>query len=72
MTWPDGRQYTGGFKNDKKHGYGEFKNKNGNIQKGEWRNNQQEGQGMMILANGETMKCKWEGGKMLYSKLSTL
>ena len=38
MTWPDGRYYSGMFRNDKKHGYGEFKYKNGKTYKGEWEN----------------------------------
>ena len=36
FTWPDGRKYVGEYKNDKKHGYGEFFWYDGREYKGYW------------------------------------
>ena len=36
--WPDGRKYSGRWKNGKQHGLGTYQDKNGIIYKGTWKN----------------------------------
>lgn len=38
LIWGDGREYEGDFVRDKRHGYGEFKYKDGKVYTGEWSN----------------------------------
>ena len=36
LIWPDGKEYTGDFYEDKRHGFGKFKWKDGREYEGEW------------------------------------
>jgi len=45
FTWPDGRQYIGNYKDDKKEGQGLFIWGDGRKYKGNWKNGKQHGEG---------------------------
>jgi len=40
LIYVEGDEYNGNWENDKPHGYGEFKQMNGCVYKGEWKNEQ--------------------------------
>ncbi len=37
FSWPDGKNYSGSYINDKKEGYGEFTWPDGKIYRGNWK-----------------------------------
>ncbi|MDG1523855.1 MAG: hypothetical protein P8Q34_03245, partial [Hyphomicrobiales bacterium] len=51
-TFPDGETYTGGFKNNFKHGQGTYTFPNGGIYIGGFKNNFRHGQGTYTYASG--------------------
>ena len=52
--------YIGGFKNDKKHGYGVYRWNDGTKYEGEWYNNQMNGQGVKTYSSGGLKKYEGE------------
>ncbi len=46
-----GDYYKGEYKNNKKHGFGIYRWKNGTIYEGEFENDEKVGEGMLILEN---------------------
>lgn len=55
-------EYFGGYHQDKKHGYGEFKWASGNSYKGEFRNDEREGHGEMKWVDGSSYIGEWLRG----------
>ena len=62
FNWPDGKKYTGMYKDDQKNGHGTFEMPNGCKYTGEWLNNKQHGEGVFTLSNGEEKAGTWENG----------
>jgi hypothetical protein len=46
--WPDGREYYGQRKEDKKDGYGYWKSSNGIDDYSQWKNDKRNGDGVLI------------------------
>ena len=66
LTWADGRQYEGGFINDKRHGWGEFKWKDGRQYRGGWDNGKQHGIGFFLkLGQSHEKEGEWNEGKRI-------
>ena len=55
-------QYSGGYKKDKKHGYGEFTWSTGSYYKGNYINDQKTGYGEMYWADGSIYRGFWANG----------
>lgn len=69
FTWPDGRTYEGGYKDDKKHGWGVFKWPSGKEYRGYWHEGKQHGNGELWNAeNGTHVAGKWSMGKQYESE----
>ena len=62
MTWTNGDQYIGDWKNDKKDGQGILTSK-GNKYEGDWKNDKQNGSGEYTWKNGEVYNGDWKDGK---------
>ena len=68
-TYKNNDIYEGQFKNNLKHGYGEFIiNKTGIIYKGYWKNGLKNGTGILIDENKITFKTEWEDNKLKSKK----
>ena len=62
FTWPDGREYVGQYKDDKKEGKGKFTFANGIEYNGDWKDGKQHGKGTLTSFNADgTVKEKIEG-----------
>ena len=55
----------GEYKDDKKHGYGEFFWPDGRAYKGNWMEGRQEGEGRFIGSNGQERKGIWRSGSKI-------
>ena len=55
--------YTGGWKDDKKHGRGKAAFPNGDIYNGQWKDDMQHGKGKMIYPDGTSYEGQWIEGK---------
>jgi hypothetical protein len=53
LLWPDGREYRGEFRDDKREGFGVFKWKDGRTYRGHWINGKQHGIGYFKPANSD-------------------
>jgi hypothetical protein len=66
LTWADGREYKGQFKDDKRHGQGTFKWKDGRVYQGEWRKGKQHGVGYYQAVGSNSPRLgEWENGKRI-------
>jgi hypothetical protein len=62
--WPDGRVYSGEFKNDKKHGFGLYSWKDNRRYEGYWHKNRQHGLGTYLVPKDGKLKFGlWEDGQ---------
>jgi hypothetical protein len=64
MTYPDGETYVGGFKSDRKHGYGVQKFPNGQTYSGMWQNGLWHGQGTLAWATGESITAEFVNNRI--------
>ncbi|KAM9710020.1 alsin-like isoform 2-T2 [Menidia menidia] len=77
MKWPDGRMYTGNFKNGLEDGYGECLIPNKILNKpdsyqGQWKEGKIHGFGKYKYASGEVYEgCFWDGQRHGYGMLSS-
>ena len=55
-------QFTGRYKNDTKHGYGEFEWGTGSKYKGDYSNDKKKGYGEMYWADGDIYRGFWDDG----------
>jgi len=62
FAWPDGRKYTGQYKDDLKEGEGRFEWPDGKIYVGNWRHGKMDGKGIMIKDNVQTYGI-WKKGE---------
>ncbi len=62
-TYPDGSMYEGGWKNEKRHGYGIWTRPDGTKYAGEWFGDKPDGQGMLTNADGSIYNGDWKAGK---------
>ena len=67
LTWPDGRNYVGQFRQNQKHGMGrmEIPDSNGGktIYEGQWSDDKFEGRGKICFANGDIYRGTVKDGK---------
>jgi len=66
FVWPDGREYIGYYKNDKKEGHGIFTWPDGRKYDGNWKNGRQDGEGQFY--NPKIKKWKkgiWKEGRRI-------
>ena len=66
FIWPDGREYIGDYKNDKKEGHGVLTWPDGRKYDGSWKNGRQDGLGKFF--NPKSKKWKegiWKEGKRI-------
>eukprot|EP00438_Fugacium_kawagutii_P002143 Skav218493 [mRNA] locus=scaffold538:1344458:1348152:- [translate_table: standard] len=61
FRWPDGRTYTGNYRNGLRHGQGKFNWPDGRSYEGEWEDGKQHGQGTLIQ-KGKVIKGEWSKG----------
>ena len=61
MMWKDKRKYTGGFKDDHRHGWGTMEWPDGKKYEGEWSDGKQNGIGQFDK-NGKVKFGRWENG----------
>jgi hypothetical protein len=70
FTWLDGRAYEGGYKDDKKHGWGVFKLPGGKEWRGNWHEGQQHGDRELYNSeDGTSLAGKWSRGKQYASEV---
>ncbi len=67
-TYPDGTQYKGEWKDNKRHGYGAWLRPDGMKYEGEWENDKPGGQGTLTYPDGRKRTGKWENGKFVGEK----
>ena len=68
-TFPDGSQYVGEWKDDKRNGQGTFTFPNGGKYVGEFRDNKPNGQGTEYRLDGSVLQSGiWENGKIVRSQ----
>jgi hypothetical protein len=68
FSWSDGRKYEGGYKHDKKHGFGVFSWPGGKVYSGEWADGKQHGPGEIYNpTDGSVIKGMWDHGKFVDS-----
>ncbi len=67
-TYPNGTQYKGEWKDDKRHGYGVWLRPDGMKYEGEWENDKPGGQGTLTYPDGRKRTGKWENGKFVGEK----
>ena len=60
---PNGRVYTGNWKNNKRNGQGQQTFQDGSWYNGNWSNDKMDGYGEYHYANGEVYKGYFKGGK---------
>jgi hypothetical protein len=67
-TWKhdDGRQYVGGFRNDRRHGHGTMTYADGSVYQGGYRDGLRHGEGSYTAGNGSRLRYHggWEDGLM--------
>lgn len=64
-TWKDGRMYKGEFRNNKIHGMGMLRTRNGDTYIGMWADNLQNGKGKYIWKNGSVYKGDFANGSQV-------
>jgi hypothetical protein len=64
LTFPNGDQYVGEFKNEKHHGQGTFTTVNGDKYDGEFKDGNQNGQGTLTFANGIKYVGEFKNNKL--------
>jgi hypothetical protein len=52
----------GEWKNNQRHGYGEFYNPDKSILKANWVNDKQDGPAIIMLVDSSTVHCNWKLG----------
>ena len=62
-VWDSGAQYSGEWRNQKRHGHGTFTYNSGETYSGDWVNNQKHGQGTYIWLNGSRFTGGWRNNK---------
>jgi hypothetical protein len=62
-AWADGDQYSGEYKDGKKHGQGTYNHASGAQYSGEWKDDKKHGQGTDNYANGNQYIGEWKDGK---------
>ena len=62
MTWPNGDEYVGEWKNDKMDGQGTMTWGNGDLYEGDWQDDIMNGEGTYIWANGDEYTGNWKNG----------
>jgi hypothetical protein len=62
-TYPDGSRYEGGWKNEKRNGYGIWTRPDGTKYVGEWLDDKPEGLGLLTNADGSTFNGEWKDGR---------
>jgi hypothetical protein len=63
MTWPNGDEYVGDWKDDKMDGQGTMTWANGDLYEGDWKDDIMDGQGTYIWANGDEYTGSWRDGE---------
>jgi len=62
-TWPDGKKYTGEWKDGNANGKGTFTWSDGEKYTGEWKDGKQNGKGTKTWSDGEKYTGEWKDGK---------
>jgi hypothetical protein len=62
FTWADGDQYSGEWKDDKKHGQGTYNYANGEQYSGEWKDGNRHGKGRYKYSSGMIYRGFWKDG----------
>lgn len=65
MSWPDGRNYTGFYKDSHKHGWGRCTLEDGAVIEGEWIKGRPEGKTKYTSPDGEVQEVIWENGEVV-------
>lgn len=63
LTFINGDQYTGGYYDGLKHGFGSYIYASGHSYTGEWKDNEPSGEGVFTFANGDRYEGKMLNGK---------
>ena len=71
ITYSDGNTYKGSFKNNLRHGYGEFYWKeDGMVYEGEWRKGEMHGHGMLRMPDGRQKNVFYDNGQKMSTEKS--
>ena len=65
ITYPNGRKYVGGWKNDKRNGQGTETFPDGHKYVGEWKNGEKNGQGTQTHPDVDKYEGEWKDGTIL-------
>ncbi len=67
-AYPDGTRYKGGWKDNRRHGYGVWLRPDGMKYEGEWEKDKPSGQGTLTYPDGRIKTGEWENGKFVREK----